>query len=180
MSEVSTNSANGRHRQPRRNGGRFQHRTALVPEWSRLSRVLSWVPLTLVILSLAGVAFASLVVRQRTRRMRFDLRSASEPTRLLLGDLRVGLAREQALAQRVTFATDAGYWTMYRRATARDDSAFTANRHGNAGPLTRSASSVRHARLHGEPMARGRSRRWSSTSIADPIPRPSRSAGCHL
>ena len=56
--------------------------------------------------------------------MRSDLRSASEPTRLQLGDLRIGLAREQALAQRVTLATDAGFWTLYRRATARDDSAL--------------------------------------------------------
>src|SRR5205814_588203 len=86
--------------------------------------VLAWVPLALVILSLTGVAFASLVVRQRTRRMRLDLRRASEPTRLQLGDLRIGLAQEQALAQRVTLATDAGYWTLYRRATARDDSAL--------------------------------------------------------
>ncbi len=125
MGGSSTNSGDGRRRPARRNGGRPQGKTTVpVPEWSRQARILSWLPLTLVILSLAGVAFASLVVRQRTRRMRSDLRSASEPTRLQLGDLRIGLAREQALAQRVTLATDAGFWTLYRRATARDDSAL--------------------------------------------------------
>jgi len=56
--------------------------------------------------------------------MRSDLRSASEPTRLLLGDLRAGLAREQALAQRFTVAPESVYWTLYHRAAARDDSAL--------------------------------------------------------
>ena len=107
-------------------------------------------PLTLVILSLAGVAFASLVVRQRTKRMRFDLRSASEPTRLQLGDLRIGLAREQALAQRVRSRPIAGYWTLYRRATARDDSALQ-----RIGTAMRALDPMREQRST-------RSTRWSA------------------
>jgi len=142
MGEDSTHSENRHRRLPGPNGSRLRkRRNALVAEWSLLSRILSWLPLALVILSLAGVAFASLVVRQRTKRMRFDLRSASEPTRLALGELRVGLAREQALAQRVTLAADSVYWTLYRRTTARDDSSLqkigTAMR--GLGPDARSA-----------------------------------------
>src|SRR5436305_12122731 len=100
MGELTAKSGNGGRRSNRRNGRPYKKPRARDSEWRELSRIMAWIPLALVILSLAGVAFAPLRVRERTKRMRSDMRSASEPTRLLLGDLRAGLAREQALAQR--------------------------------------------------------------------------------
>ena len=57
--------------------------------------------------------------------MRLDMRSAAEPTRLLLGDLRLGLAREQALAQRFAVAPENTSWAAFYRAAARDDSVLS-------------------------------------------------------
>ncbi|HEY2379264.1 MAG TPA: ATP-binding protein [Gemmatimonadaceae bacterium] len=86
------------------------------------TRHLSWLPLTLVILSLAGLAIAPLVLQQRTSYMRDDIRAVGEPGRLLLGELRLGLARELALSQRFTISRDRSLLADFQKASARDDS----------------------------------------------------------
>ena len=86
------------------------------------TRHLSWLPLTLVVLSLAGLAIAPLVLQQRTSYLRDDIRSVGEPGRLLLGELRLGLARELALAQRYTVSRDRSQLFDFQRIAARDDS----------------------------------------------------------
>jgi len=86
------------------------------------TRHFSWLPLTLVVLSLAGLAIAPLVLQQRTRYLREDIRSVGEPGRLLLGELRLGLARELALAQAFAVSRDRGLLFDFQRAAARDDS----------------------------------------------------------
>ena len=90
--------------------------------WNTLPKFVAWLPLTLVVLSLAGLVLTPLALRQETKNMRFDMRSAAEPTRLLLGDLRMGLAREQALAQRFAVTPENTSWSAFYRAAARDDS----------------------------------------------------------
>src|SRR5437773_5101159 len=85
-------------------------------------RHLSWLPLSLVVLSLAGLAVAPLVLQQRTRYLREDIRSVGEPGRLLLGELRLGLARELALAQRFAVSRDRDLLFEFQRTAARDDS----------------------------------------------------------
>ena len=90
------------------------------------ARHFSWLPLTLVVLSLAGLAIAPLVLQQRTRYLRDDIRSVGEPGRLLLGELRLGLARELALAQRYTVSRDRGLLFEFQRTSARDDSLLSS------------------------------------------------------
>jgi len=85
-------------------------------------RSLSWLPLTLVVLSLAGLAITPLVLQQRTRNMRDDVREVGEPGRLLLGELRLGLARELSTAERFALTGASDDWFGYHRAAARDDS----------------------------------------------------------
>ena len=150
MGELTTTTGNNRRRQEK-DGGRSQNKSsARGSEWDGLSGFMSWVPLALVILSLAGIAFAPLVVRERTKRMRSDMRNASEPTRLLLGDLRAGLAREQTLAQRFTVDHAPAYWTSYARTVARDDSVL--NRIGVAmkvlGPDAQNAFDTLYTRIN--------------------------------
>lgn len=89
------------------------------------TRHLSWLPLTLVVLSLAGLAVAPLVLQQRTSYLRDDIRIVGEPGRLLLGELRLGLARELALAQRFTVSRDRSHLFEFQRIAARDDSLLT-------------------------------------------------------
>src|SRR5215471_8232641 len=86
------------------------------------TRHLSWLPLTLVVLSLAGLAVAPLVLQQRTSYLRDDIRIVGEPGRLLLGELRLGLARELALAQHFTVSRDPSHLFDFQRTAARDDS----------------------------------------------------------
>jgi signal transduction histidine kinase len=86
------------------------------------ARHLSWLPLTLVILSLAGLAIAPLVLQQRTENLRTDLRSAAEPGRMMLGELRLGLAHELSVAQRFALSGASSDWFAYHRAVATDDS----------------------------------------------------------
>lgn len=86
------------------------------------TRHLSWLPLTLVVLSLAGLAVAPLVLQQRTSYLRDDIRVVGEPGRLLLGELRLGLARELALAQQFTVSRDRTNLFDFQRTAARDDS----------------------------------------------------------
>ena len=86
------------------------------------TRHLSWLPLTLVVLSLAGLAVAPLVLQQRTSYLRDDIRIVGEPGRLQLGELRLGLARELALAQRFTVSRDRSHLFEFQRTAARDDS----------------------------------------------------------
>jgi signal transduction histidine kinase len=93
-----------------------------VPAWNASGRIAVWLPLTLVILSLAGLMLAPRALRQHTKSMRADIRSVAEPTRLLLGDLRLGLAQEQTLAQRMAVAPESSVFLRYRRTVARDDS----------------------------------------------------------
>ena len=89
------------------------------------TRHLSWLPLTLVVLSLAGLAVAPLVLQQRTSYLRDDIRVVGEPGRLLLGELRLGLARELALAQRFTVSRDRSHLFEFQRTATRDDSLLT-------------------------------------------------------
>lgn len=86
------------------------------------ARHLSWLPLTLVILSLAGLAIAPIVLQQRTENLRTDLRSAAEPGRMMLGELRLGLAHELSVAQRFALSGASSDWFAYHRAVATDDS----------------------------------------------------------
>ena len=108
-----------RQAKDRRRGDR---RRLWPPSWNTLPKFVAWLPLTLVVLSLAGLVLTPLALRQETKNMRLDMRSAAEPTRLLLGDLRLGLAREQALAQRFAVAPENTSWAAFHRAAARDDS----------------------------------------------------------
>lgn len=85
-------------------------------------RRFSWMPLTLVMLSLAGLAITPLVLQQHTRDLRRSIRLVSEPSHLLLGELRVGLARELSLAQRFALTRESGQWFAYHGAAASDDS----------------------------------------------------------
>ena len=85
-------------------------------------RNLSWLPLSLVVLSLAGLAITPLVLQQRTRNLREDVREVGEPGRLLLGELRLGLARELSTAERFALTGASNDWFGYHRAAARDDS----------------------------------------------------------
>ncbi|HEY7236961.1 MAG TPA: ATP-binding protein [Gemmatimonadaceae bacterium] len=86
------------------------------------ARHLSWLPLLLVVLSLAGLAAAPLVLQQRTRNVRDDMRSVGEPGRLLLGELRLGLARELATEMRFAVDREASALVEFQRAASRDDS----------------------------------------------------------
>ncbi|HEX4467903.1 MAG TPA: ATP-binding protein [Gemmatimonadaceae bacterium] len=86
------------------------------------TRHLSWLPLTLVVLSLAGLAVAPLMLQQRTSYLRDDIRVVGEPGRLLLGELRLGLARELAFAQRFTVSRDRSHLFEFQRTATRDDS----------------------------------------------------------
>ena len=85
-------------------------------------RNLSWLPLSLVVLSLAGLAITPLVLQQRTRNLREDVREVGEPGRLLLGELRLGLARELSTAERFALTGASNDWFGYHRAASRDDS----------------------------------------------------------
>jgi signal transduction histidine kinase len=85
-------------------------------------RNLSWLPLSLVVLSLAGLAITPLVLQQRTRNLREDVREVGEPGRLLLGELRLGLARELSTAERFALTGASSDWFGYHRAASRDDS----------------------------------------------------------
>jgi hypothetical protein len=67
------------------------------------SRRLSWVP-------------------QHTRELRKSIRIVSEPSHLLLGELRVGLARELSLAQRFALSRESSQWFAYHGTAASDDS----------------------------------------------------------
>jgi hypothetical protein len=86
------------------------------------ARHLSWLPLLLVVLSLTGLAIAPLVLQQRTRNVRDDIRSVGEPGRLLLGELRVGLARELSMGMRFAVGREASSLMEFQRAASSDDS----------------------------------------------------------
>jgi signal transduction histidine kinase len=117
MRELSLGQSTDRRRGERRN--RFS------VDWTAVPKFVAWIPLTLVVLSLAGLVLTPLVMRERTKHLRLDMRSAGEPTRLLLGDLRFGLAREQVLAQRFAVAPETTSWAAYQRAVVLDDSVLT-------------------------------------------------------
>jgi signal transduction histidine kinase len=89
---------------------------------AKLAPYLPWLPLVLLVLSLAGLVMTSLVMRQHTRNLRADVRVVAEPARLLLGELRLGLARELSLAQSFALSPESRVWFAYHRASARDDS----------------------------------------------------------
>ena len=86
------------------------------------ARHLSWLPLLLVVLSLTGLAIAPLVLQQRTRDVRDDIRSVGEPGRLLLGELRVGLARELSMGMRFAVGRETSSLVEFQRAASSDDS----------------------------------------------------------
>lgn len=86
------------------------------------TRKLAWLPLSLVVFSLAGLAITPLLLQRRTHTIREEVRSVAEPGRLLLGELRLGLARELSLAQRFALTRESSQWFAYHRAAARDDS----------------------------------------------------------
>ena len=88
----------------------------------RPRRRLSWVPLSLVMLSLTGLAITPLALQHHTRELRMSVRMVSEPSHLLLGELRVGLARELSLAQRFALSRESAQWFAYHSAAASDDS----------------------------------------------------------
>lgn len=118
------------------------------------ARRLSWMPLTLVMLSLAGLAITPLVLQQHTRDLRRSIRMVSEPSHLLLGELRVGLARELSLAQRFALTRESGQWFAYHSAAASDDSVLvkldqTLHGMGAAarGALANLQQSIEHWRL---------------------------------
>jgi signal transduction histidine kinase len=83
---------------------------------------LPWIPLVLIVLSLAGLVITPMVLRERTRSLRADVREVAEPARLLLNELRLGLARELSLAQRFALAPESNVWFAYHRTSVRDDS----------------------------------------------------------
>lgn len=83
---------------------------------------LSWVPLTLVVLSLTGLALTPLILRERTIGLRADVRNVAEPARLELGNLRLGLARELTFSQRFALSPESALWFDYHDVVARDDS----------------------------------------------------------
>ena len=89
---------------------------------AKLAAYLPWLPLVLLVLSLAGLVMTSLVMRQHTRNLRADVRGIAEPARLLLGELRLGLARELSLAQSFALSPESRVWFAYHRTSARDDS----------------------------------------------------------
>jgi signal transduction histidine kinase len=86
------------------------------------ARGLSWLPLALVVLSLTGLAIAPFALQRYTRGLRQEVRRTSDPARLILGELRLGLARETALAQQYWLDRETRVWLGYHRAAARDDS----------------------------------------------------------
>jgi len=85
-------------------------------------RQLGWLPLALVLFSLAGLAITPMVLTHRTRALRDEVRRVAEPERLLLGDLRLGLAHELSLAQTFALTRESALWFAYHRAAARNDS----------------------------------------------------------
>src|SRR5438270_2049628 len=85
-------------------------------------RQLGWLPLALVLFSLAGLAITPMVLTQRTRTLRAQVRRVAEPERLLLGDLRLGLAHELSLAQNFALTRESALWFAYHRSAARNDS----------------------------------------------------------
>src|SRR4051812_33590460 len=102
MSELPSGEGKTRRRGERR------QRSSI--SWSTVPRLAAWVPLALVLFALAGLVLTPLTLRQRTRSMRADMRAVAEPTRLLLGDLRLGLARENSLAQRFALEPQNESW----------------------------------------------------------------------
>ena len=86
------------------------------------TRQLSWLPLGLVLFSLAGLAITPLFLQQRTRSLRDEIRRVAEPERLLLGELRLGLAHELSLAQTFALTRESAVWFAYHHAATRNDS----------------------------------------------------------
>ena len=132
MIDMPTAKVPDRRAHERRNGRRFQRAAA---------RYLPWVPLMLIVLSFAGLVLTPMVLRQRTRNLRADVRRVAEPTRLLLGELRLGLARELSLAQRFALSPQSQVWFAYHRASARGDSVLARleGTLGEIGPGARSS-----------------------------------------
>ena len=132
MIEISTAKVPDRRAHERR-AGRYIQRAA--------ARYLPWVPLVLIVLSFAGLVLTPMVLRQRTRNLRADVRRVAEPTRLLLGELRLGLARELSLAQRFALSPESQVWFAYHRASAHDDSVLARleGTLGEIGPGARSS-----------------------------------------
>ena len=117
MSELPSGQAKNRRRGERR--------SSFHVNWSAVPRLVAWVPLALVLLALAGLVLTPIVLRERTREMRSDMRAVADPTRLLLGDLRLGLARENSLAQRFALEPRIESWQAYYRTVAHDDTVLT-------------------------------------------------------
>jgi len=114
-------------------------------------RRLSWVPLLLVMLSLAGLAISPLVLQHHTRELRSSIRMVAEPSHLLLGELRIGLARELSLAQRFALTRESAQWFAYHGAAASDDSLLVKleqTLHGMGAPARAALATLRQSVDH--------------------------------
>ena len=114
-------------------------------------RRLSWVPLFLVMLSLAGLAISPLVLQHHTSELRSSIRMVAEPSHLLLGELRVGLARELSLAQRFALTRESAQWFAYHGAAASDDSLLVKleqTLHGMGAPARAALATLRQSVDH--------------------------------
>jgi signal transduction histidine kinase len=117
----------------------------------RVRRRLAWVPLSLVMLSLAGLAITPLLLQHYTRELRLSVRMVAEPSHLLVGELRVGLAHELSLAQRFALSRESGQWFAYHAAAASDDSILVKldqTLHGMGAAARASLASLRQSVDH--------------------------------
>ena len=96
------------------------------------ARHLSWLPLTLVVLSWPDWLSRRSCCNNARAICATIFACVGEPGRLLLGELRLGLARELAFAQRFTVSRDRCHLFEFQRTATRDDSLLARSEHDAA------------------------------------------------